>query len=65
MSREKLLSILGLKDREHLRKRYLKPTLDSGLIELTIPDKPNNSKQKYLITEKGKGFLKNRKNHPE
>jgi len=32
----------------------LKPLLDRGLLEMTIPDKPHSSKQKYRITEKGR-----------
>ncbi|MCX6580587.1 MAG: hypothetical protein NT166_10425 [Candidatus Aminicenantes bacterium] len=60
MPREELLSKLRLKDREHLRKEYLNPAVEAGLLALTIPDKPNSSKQRYRLTEKGKGFLKNR-----
>jgi ATP-dependent DNA helicase RecG len=60
MSREEILSKLELKDREHLRKVYLKPALESGLIELTLPDKLRSKKQKYRITEKGKIFLRSR-----
>lgn len=60
MSGEEILSKLGLKDRENLRKVYLKPALESGLIELTLPGKLRSKKQKYRITEKGKIFLKNR-----
>ena len=41
MSRSELQSKLELKDREYLRKVYLKPALKIGFIELTIPDKPN------------------------
>jgi predicted transcriptional regulator len=60
MSGEELLSKLELKDRKHLRKEYLNPAVDAGLLALTIPDKPNSSSQKYRLTEKGKMFLKNR-----
>jgi hypothetical protein len=53
MSRDELMVKLSLKDREHFRKEYLLPALESGLIEMTIPDKPRSSKQKYRMTEAG------------
>jgi len=28
--------------------------MKAGLIEMTIPDKPRSSKQKYRLTEKGR-----------
>ena len=37
-----------------LCKLYIKPALQSGLIELTVPDKPKSPKQQYRLTEKGK-----------
>lgn len=48
---------LGLKDDEHFRKAYLLPALDTGLIEMTIPDKPRSSKQKYQLTDKGRQVM--------
>ncbi len=56
-SREELQTRLGLKHRDSFVDSYLKPALKSGLIEMTIPDKPRSSKQKYRLTEKGKRFL--------
>lgn len=53
MSRKDLQDILGLKDNEHFRKAYLLPAIRENLIEMTIPDKPKSSKQRYRITEKG------------
>ena len=53
MTRQQLQQALGLKDDEHFRKAYLQPALDAGLIEMTIPDKPRSSKQKYRLTAEG------------
>jgi hypothetical protein len=53
MSREALQKALNLQDRKSFRERYLKPSLAEGLIEMTIPDKPNSSLQKYRLTDKG------------
>jgi ATP-dependent DNA helicase RecG len=50
-SRQQLLRDLGLRDREHFRKAYLTPALESGLLERTIPDKPQSSKQRYRLKE--------------
>ena len=57
MSRQQLQQALGLKDDEHFRKAYLMAALDAGLIEMTIPDKPKSSKQKYRLTAKGRARL--------
>lgn len=54
MSREALQSALSLSDRKSFRERYLKPALADGLIEMTIPDKPNSRLQKYRLTDKGR-----------
>ena len=35
--------------------------LASGLLEMTIPDKPRSSKQRYRLTAKGREFLKSLK----
>ncbi len=57
MGREALQSALGLSDRKSFRERYLKPALTDGLIEMTIPDKPNSRLQKYRLTDKGRQWL--------
>ena len=44
---------LGLKDRAHVRERYIAPALAEGIIEPTIPDKPNSRLQKYRLTHRG------------
>ncbi|MCD4674977.1 MAG: hypothetical protein K8S18_03145 [Desulfobacula sp.] len=53
MNRAQLMKALSLKDRKYFSMAYLQPALKAGLIEMTIPDKPRSSNQKYRITNKG------------
>ena len=57
MSGQELQEALGLRDRKSFRERYVTPALQAGLIEMTVPDKPNSRLQKYRPTDRG-----NRKN---
>lgn len=41
-----LMERLGLSYRPTFRKNHLHTALDAGLIEMTIPDKPNSRNQK-------------------
>src|SRR5690625_7679949 len=53
-NRSELMDFLNLSHNHTFRQNYLHPAIEKGLIELTIPDKPNSSKQKYRLTVKGK-----------
>lgn len=53
MSRQQLLDALGMTHREHFRSVYLKPALDAGVVEMTLPGKPNSSNQRYRRTALG------------
>jgi hypothetical protein len=57
LSREELQGRLLLQDRKSFRDRYLSPALAEGLIERTIPAKPNSRLQRYRLTEKGRRWL--------
>jgi len=46
-SSKDLMVILGLKHRPTFRDNYLLPAIKLGLVEMTIPEKPNSSLQKY------------------
>ena len=48
---------LGLKHRPTFRTNYLRPALDRGLLEMSLPEKPNSRLQQYLLTEDGKAML--------
>ena len=45
-----MASVTG-KDRTKFRNHILKPLLDAGWLEMTIPEKPTSSKQKYRLTD--------------
>jgi ATP-dependent DNA helicase RecG len=57
MSRSEAQIALNLKGQANFRDRYLKTALDLEFVEMTIPDKPRSSKQKYRLTDKGKEWV--------
>ncbi len=57
MNRRQIQEALGLKNTKHVRKTYLLPALQAGLIEMTIPDKPRSKKQRYRLTTAGREYL--------
>ena len=50
-SREEIMSMCGLKNKNHFIKAHLKPLLESGQLRMTIPDKPNSRNQKYVAVK--------------
>jgi adenine deaminase len=57
MSREQIMALLGLKDEKHFRVRYQQAAIATGLIEMTLPDTPRSSKQRYRLTATGRRWL--------
>jgi ATP-dependent DNA helicase RecG len=53
MKRSQLQDRLELRHRDSFVENYLQPALDQGLIEMTIPDKPTSSRQRYRLTSAG------------
>ncbi|MGA1865545.1 MAG: Fic family protein [bacterium] len=54
MKDKKKYPVLNLKHRENFTVNYIQPLIKENLLSMTIPDKPNSSRQKYRITAKGK-----------
>ncbi|MFH2065086.1 MAG: Fic family protein [Pseudomonadota bacterium] len=52
-----LMEIAERTDRTKFRDQVLKPLLDEELLQMTIPDKPTSSKQRYQTTEQGRALL--------
>jgi ATP-dependent DNA helicase RecG len=53
MKRTAIQRALRLRHEDYFREAYLIPALTGGFIEMTIPDKPTSSQQKYRLTAKG------------
>lgn len=49
-SKKEIADYGGDKNAKSFAARYLKPLLESGQLQMTLPDKPNSSKQKYVKT---------------
>ena len=54
MTRAEIQKKLGLADEKHFREKYQQPGLKLGVIEMTVPDKPQSPLQKYRLTSAGK-----------
>ncbi len=52
-----LMERAGQKNRTRFRNAVLSPLIECGLLEATIPDKPQSSKQKYRLTAMGRAIL--------
>ena len=46
-TRSEMQEFCEISSRDYFRKNILAPLLNSGRLQMTIPDKPNSSKQKY------------------
>ncbi len=52
-----ILAELRRSNRTKFKDQVLQPLLEAGLLEMTIPDKPRSSRQRYRTTAAGKRLL--------
>lgn len=52
------MELFKWQNRTKFRDKHIKPLIDVGWMAMTIPDKPQSSKQRYITTETGKEALK-------
>ena len=55
MATKEIMKCIKLKDKTYFLDKYLYPAMEDGYVEQLYPDNP---KQKYLLTEKGKALLR-------
>ena len=47
-SKAEIANHCGFKDIKYFAAHYLKPLLENGQLQMTIPGKPSSSKQRYI-----------------
>jgi hypothetical protein len=50
------MTFVGRSNRSKFREQVLTPLLALGVVEMTVPDKPNSSKQRYRLTATGRAL---------
>ena len=56
-SATELMAAFGLSHRPTFRNNYIRPALSAGLVEMTLPESPTASNQKYRLTVRGQAAL--------
>lgn len=51
-----MMDLLGRSDRTKFRKRFIYPLIEKETLEMTIPNKPQSSNQRHVITKTGKNL---------
>ena len=50
-SKKEIMEYMEYKHTRNFTMLYLKPLLEKGLLQMTIPEKPNHKNQKYIKKE--------------
>ena len=57
VSLEQLMFRLNQTNKSRFRKSFIKPLMGMSWIKYVVADKPKSSKQKYIITDQGRGMI--------
>ena len=58
MTMREMAEVCNIKDLKYFRESYIKPALDSGVIERLYPKHPKHPKQQYQLTKAAKELIK-------
>jgi len=59
-SREEIFEHIGIYNNSRNFRNYIKPIIDIGWLQLTIPDKPTSKNQKYIIADIAKRLVESK-----
>lgn len=51
-SKAEIAEHCGYKNTKNFTQKYLRPLLDTGKLQMTMPDKPRSQNQKYITSER-------------
>ena len=54
---KEIINALGYNDPYYFKKTFINPLLNAGIVAMSNPKKPRDSKQKYVLTEDGKRLI--------
>jgi len=57
LSRKEIFAAIRMNSDSRSYRRNIEPLLAGGLIEMTVPEKPNSRLQKYRLTDSGKTVI--------
>lgn len=57
LSITELKNSLGFEETYEIRRQVIIPMMELGIVEMTLPDKPTSSKQRYKLSLKGKSLF--------
>jgi Fic family protein len=57
LSRKEIFAAIEMNGDSRSYRRNIEPLLTGGLVEMTVPDKPNSRLQKYRLTDSGKSAI--------
>ncbi len=56
-TRAEIFALLNITNQSKNFTKHIAPMISLGLLQLTIPDKPNSNRQQYITTVEGKKML--------
>ena len=51
-SKTEIMKHCGYKDTKNFVQKYMRPLLDRGILQMTIPEKPRSKNQKYITVDR-------------